>query len=313
MADLNIVPRYDGNRYMEGFTLGQGFVLGLAHLSWLMPGETYTPYQLSNAGRVYLPIMNNFTPGTVTDICTAPDPAKADGEWVQMQLDKQASGIFDGCFTVNGIAELNWQMLMNNATFRTMAIKQYQQYIMDEVIAEGTAVTSTYDLTKPWELINDMAQQFFASTGYEPTYALVSPAMMTKLIAEKLVFPAVDANGEYTTGRVTTTIGITLIRTLLPAGTDIIMGVPRSINIVTASNKAQATPLISSGVNILGGAVDQGTLDQGGDIRFDSGFVSMLDVDPKNNGLKANTYVFYPFGVYVQPELVLMYQETVTP
>ena len=312
-GDVTLTPRFDGQGYIEGITWGQGFLMGIPMLTWLQPGVTYTPHMLSNAGQIMLPIMDGGTNGEVTDLCAAPNPAEADGRYISMKIDKQVTGVFDGCFTVNGIAEINWEALKNNATFRRMAL-QYQNYIMDEVIAEGEVTTATIDVAADaFGALMSMRSEYFFKTGFYPNVALVSQNAISAILTQKIQLLSSTSEGNYVTGLVGETAGLTLVQADLPAGVDIVMLSPRAINIVQPSTFAQASPMIMSGFQILGAmapALDLHSVAPG--VEFNSGMISMIETHPSTTGTLARTYVFKPFGLYVEPKLAML-SGSVTP
>ena len=102
---ITTVSRQDGGLYVEGVTQGQAIWLELAKHNWIMSNVTATVHTLDGDGKVQIPVFKKGTIKGFTELCEDGDVNKANFEFRSIDLSHKVSGIFNGCFTVAGIAD----------------------------------------------------------------------------------------------------------------------------------------------------------------------------------------------------------------
>lgn len=288
---MNINLREDANKYVEGLTYGQGLMIGLSRLSWLQPNVTYTHHTLNGAGQVLIPVVENLKDGAVTELCAEGEFSKSKGRYETLLLDKKVGAEFDGCFTVSGIANKDWELLLNNASLRQMAIAR-QIAVETELVEQATASAIDKD-DKPFTYLNKLKNEYYVMSGLQPTIALVSLDYYNEILDAQVQMPQAVGEYAYVNGVVGMIAGMAIIPAQITV--DAVLINPQAINLASAGALAQ--------VPQFGNIIGMANLGEANGIGFDAGLISKTDVNPKYVG--ATTYVHQPFGIKIISNLAL--------
>lgn len=299
MADITVTQRVDAANYAEGFTYGQAIMIGLGKRSWLVPGRTFTLHTLNAAGQVIIPV---YEPGDLkgaTALCDEGTFNKATKKSETLLLDKKIGGEFDGCFTVAGIAQKDWERALNNATLMQMAM-DYQSTIETALQAGGTDSEVVSTGLSASQYLLKLKSEYFKKTKQQATVALVNDEFYNQILDQQTNLGTAGSDFAFINGAVGTVSGLTIIQTSMD--TPVILTNVNGIHIAVAGSPKQVPQF----GNIIGD-YDINSLDIG----FSAGMISKTDIKPKFIG--ATTYVHLPLGTKIIDSLVLKAPVTPAP
>lgn len=301
MATLTGI-REDSNNYPEGVKIGEAIQIAFFEKSWLVPNVTYTPLDFGENGTLIIPMVDKNTNGGATDLCAEANVGSgAVSQW-QVSITKKVSGIFDGCFTVAGIADKTTQKLLNDVKLEIM-VEDYRQYVKSQMdltntpstVAMGTGANAyiTY--------FNARVLEFKKATKRMPTIAKVSSDFLAGLENDMLLRET--NNGDFVlvngfTGR----IKETNIIEDLEQTEDMILMTSDAIGIGEPSSPKQIP-----NANVLG-AFDYAKAngDQAG---FSNGIISLPHIEASKASV--STYLHKFFGMGIKDANLIQYPKAV--
>lgn len=297
MAQPTITLRQDGNNYVEGMSIGKYILVNVLMDSFLQPSVTYTEHLMADQGMIAVPKISG-TKGVTTALCEDGSPGETSTEMVNLNIDRKATELFDGCFTTAGIADKNWEAALN--TYKMYNLReQYETDIIEYITGPNETNDDYANITaavadpatfagNPSGYLNALRKEYTKNTrGIRSTVGLCSVDFYYSVVDAgiNLGTPLGDEFFVRGTEAVGRTSGLLLVPSILmdEAGVDVVVYNPMGLHI---------------GIPTTTKAIGQNILGAGGFIpdsmSFSDGLLSMWETQAKK-GIVA-TYVHKPFG-----------------
>lgn len=287
---ITVNIRQDNDNYPEGYTVAQAVEMGIGRMLWLQPGVTFNEHVTDDQGTIGIPKIT-ATEGGITEICAEGNAGDSDVTRVPLSIDKKVSGMFDGCFTVAGIAERSTEKALNKAKLRVMANTK-TKYVEAQMIANSTEskLNKADFADNPRKYLSKAKSEAYKLGKKWPQIALVSIDFYDELDNAKAIRETVSGDEQYVNGVVGKTAGLLIIPTEIEV--DFILYSWEDLNIaVPSSPKHIATGILGETDSIEG-------------FSFDKGYASFLDV--KASSGTAHTWLHGYFGTLITDKTLML-------
>lgn len=193
MADISLgTVRTDNANYIEGHETA-GYIINKSIFKktiWI-PGLTYNPAELNNAGVMMFPTIEKKTNGAATALCEDGVAGTVEGGFETLQITDKVSAEFHGCFNVAGIADGNFSKAMNTTKMRIMQ-EDYDNAIYanaiksatESEVAEWSATDSKPGDGSAYLYLKARIREFKTLNGAEPNFGFANGDFMDAVEAD---------------------------------------------------------------------------------------------------------------------------------